>query len=369
EIITNTPHFEQRLQAIIKPASPIHVFAPAADSTNQLFARTFRVDLRSFASCLKQLGVDWDDKTNSPARISAGLRTFFDGLGVDMNSPPGKSVFYKDTTGLLFVRATENDLDLIKRAVIALNTLPPQIHIKARFLYLPKGSVISFESLKFSANAHDGSFTGIFSPTNAPVVLRTLESRKGAEMLAEPEVTTLSGRQFQVHATQIITVVTNFAYQPPGTNGSGSVIPQVEQVETGPILDVVPYVLADGYTINLTIIPSLTEFLGYDTPPDEQLSRKDTRVELPVILPRFSVRKVTTNLNLQDNQTVIVGGMPENDYINGIPHSSSVKSAKDDRELLVMITATIVDEAGNRIHSDNELPRYQAGIPPQPNTK
>ena len=59
--------------------------------------------------------------------------------------------------------------------------------------------------------------------------------------------------------------------------------------------------------------------------------------------------------------------MPENDYINGIPHSSSAKSGKDDRELLVMITATIVDAAGNRIHTDNELPRYQAGIPPQPN--
>jgi hypothetical protein len=45
-----------------------------------------------------------------------------------------------------------------------------------------------------------------------------------------------------------------------------------------------------------------------------------------------------------------------------------VKSGKDDRELLVMITATIVDEAGNRIHSDNELPRYQAGIPQNPTT-
>ncbi len=185
-------------------------------------------------------------------------------------------------------------------------------------------------------------------------------------MLAEPEVTTISGRQTQMRATQIITVVTNFAYQPTGTNGSGSVTPQVEQVETGPVLDVVPYVLADGYTINLTIIPSLTEFLGYDTPPDEHLSKKDTRVELPVILPRFSIRQVTTSLNLADNQTVIIGGMPENDYNNGILHSSSVKSGKDDRELLVMITATIVDAVGNRVHKDNELPPYQAGVPPQP---
>jgi type II secretory pathway component GspD/PulD (secretin) len=172
-------------------------------------------------------------------------------------------------------------------------------------------------------------------------------------MLAEPEVLTVSGHQTQMRATQIITVVTNFAYQPPGTNGSGSVIPQVEQVETGPVLDVVPYVLADGYTINLTIMPSLIEFLGYDRPPDEHISKNDTRVELPVILPRFSIRKVTTNLNLQDGQTVLIGGMPENNYINGITHNSSMKSGKDDRELLVMITANIVDEVGNRVHQNN----------------
>jgi type II secretory pathway component GspD/PulD (secretin) len=202
-------------------------------------------------------------------------------------------------------------------------------------------------------NSATGGFTGILSSTNTGSILRNLESRKNAEMLAEPEVTTVTGRQSLMRVTQIITVVTNFSYQPIGTNGTGSVIPQVEQVETGPVLDVIPYVLVDGHTINLTIIPCLTEFLGYDTPPDEHLSRKDTRVELPTILPRFSIRRVVTSLNLQDNQTVIIGGMPENDYINGMPHSSSVKSGKDDRELLVMITATIVDEAGNRVHQNN----------------
>jgi hypothetical protein len=32
----------------------------------------------------------------------------------------------------------------------------------------------------------------------------------------------------------------------------------------------------------------------------------------------------------------------------------------------VFITATIVDPAGNRIHSDDEMPSAQMGIPPQP---
>jgi type II secretory pathway component GspD/PulD (secretin) len=154
------------------------------------------------------------------------------------------------------------------------------------------------------------------------------------------------------------------AYVESLTNGPGSVVPQMEQVETGPILDVVPYVLSDGYTINLTVIPSLTEFLGYDKPPDEHFSKYDTRVQLPAVLPKFSVRQVTAALNLWDGQTVVVGGLSEKNYVNG--KLSVEKSNANEKELLVLITATIVDPAGNRIHSDGEMPFAKAGIPPQP---
>jgi len=37
-------------------------------------------------------------------------------------------------------------------------------------------------------------------------------------------------------------------------------------MELGPTLDVLPVVLSDGFTINLTLIPTLTQFAGYDNP-------------------------------------------------------------------------------------------------------
>ena len=46
-----------------------------------------------------------------------------------------------------------------------------------------------------------------------------------------------------------------------------AITPTTQQFEIGPTLDVVPYVLSDGYTINLTLIPQLLQFNGYDTPP------------------------------------------------------------------------------------------------------
>ena len=162
-----------------------------------------------------------------------------------------------------------------------------------------------------------------------------------------------------MRATQLVTVVTNVAWQTTPTNGF---VPQTSTVETGPVLDVVPYVLADGYTINLAVTPSLTEFLGYDAPPGKLFY--DPGSNLPVVLPRFSVRRVVTNLNLWDGQTAIIGGLTEKKYTLGQGNTEASKAG--DKELLVLITATIVDPAGNRVHTDEEMPFIQKGAPPQP---
>ena len=94
------------------------------------------------------------------------------------------------------------------------------------------------------------------------------------------------------------------------TPGVSAITPITQAIETGPILDVVPYVLSDGYTINLTLIPSLTEFDGYATPPNiANVTGGLNVVQLPVILPDFTVRQVVTTVNVWDNQTVVLGGL------------------------------------------------------------
>lgn len=161
--------------------------------------------------------------------------------------------------------------------------------------------------------------------------------------------------------------------------GVSSITPETQQVETGPILDVVPYVLADGYTINLTLIPSLTDFVQYDTPPDiANVTGSLNVVQLPVILPEFSVRQVITTVNIWDNQTVVIGGLISSQVnttkdkvpvlgdipvIGNLFQSSSKSTVK--KNLMIFVTATIVDPAGNRVHSDDELPFAQNAVPPQ----
>ena len=162
--------------------------------------------------------------------------------------------------------------------------------------------------------------------------------------------------------------------------GVSAIVPYTQQVEVGPILDVVPYVLSDGYTINLTLIPSLTDFNGYDSPPAiANVTGSLNVVQLPDILPDFTIRQVVTTVNVWDNQTVVIGGLISSQVnstsdkvpiLGDIPlvgnlFQSNSKSVTK-KNLMIFVTATIVDPAGNRVHSDDELPFAQSAIPAQP---
>jgi general secretion pathway protein D len=160
---------------------------------------------------------------------------------------------------------------------------------------------------------------------------------------------------------------------------TSAITPNQQQVEVGPVLDVIPYVLSDGYTINLTLIPSLTEFSGYATPPSiPGISSGLNVVMIPTILPDFTVRQVITTVNIWDNQTVVLGGLISSTVLSekdkvpvlgdlplvGRLFQSQSKTSKK-KNLMIFVTSTIVDPAGNRVHSDDELPFLQSTIPPQ----
>lgn len=161
--------------------------------------------------------------------------------------------------------------------------------------------------------------------------------------------------------------------------GTSAITPITQSVETGPILDVVPYVLSDGYTINMSLIPSDTEFGGYDQLQLPQVAGNLNVVQLPTVLPKFTVRQVVTTVNVWDNQTVVLGGLITSSVnstkdkvpiIGDLPlfgrffQSQSKQTRKNN--LMIFVTATIVDPAGSRVHSDDELPFAQSTVPLQP---
>ncbi|HEX5398222.1 MAG TPA: hypothetical protein VFY06_04165, partial [Verrucomicrobiae bacterium] len=132
--------------------------------------------------------------------------SLFSKHGVDL-TVPGRNVAYNYRLGLLYVRATPMDLDSVERVVQTLNQVIPQIHIKARFIEVPKQGFVA----PTPSNAVRGQMTGIMSDPEFRTALQTLEHQNRAEVLAEPECVTTSGRQTQMRATDFDEVLTNYA--------------------------------------------------------------------------------------------------------------------------------------------------------------
>ena len=351
------------------------IFSPRDQGEGmELFTRTYRADIQAFIFTLNTKGTNLSEKTSSSKEISAAARKYFGNLGVDWELPVGKSIFFNDRSGILFVRATKADLDTVDRVLQTLNQVVPQIHIKAQFVQVPKGA------FKIPSDAVVKPFTGIINGTNTKAVFRALQSIKGFEVLAEPEVVTLSGWQAQVRVTQVVTVVTNFTILENSTNDSTSIAPQMSKAESGPVLDMVPYLLSDGYTINLSVIPTLTQFVGYDSSTNTMVAYTKTgqRIDIPIIRPIFHTEQVLTTANLWDGQTLLIGGMTTTNSVSSkvpmlgaIPLMGRLFQSKrtTSSDIFVFVTPTLIDSSGNRVHKADELPFAQTEIPPQPTAK
>ncbi|HOX03336.1 MAG TPA: hypothetical protein PKW32_13295, partial [Verrucomicrobiota bacterium] len=365
-----------------------------------------------------------------------------------------RPMFFNDRTGVLFVRATLEELDLIDQAIQALNFAPPQVNLEAKFVEISQddnkalgfdwiignflfnggkvgaqgGSAPQFGSPITEANPvgyfpigmgpgtgdyapkdSDGALfqssgtpiatiTGIMTDPQFRVVIRALEERQGVDVMNAPNVTTLSGRQAQIMVTvqrQILAGVSATTSQPGGTTTTtgGGVVQQAAAVPilqpepiaipTGPTLDVIPYVSADGYTIQMTLIPSILDFLGYGNPDipealefEKTVQAQSGQSRSPIPLPRFLIRQVTTSATVWDGQTVVLGGLISDKVtrtrkqvpiLGDLPvlgrlfRSENNGTAK--KNLVIFVTAKIVDPAGNRVHTDDNLP-YDPNLVP-----
>jgi len=341
------------------------VFSTGSSNSAPLETRTFKVDANVFLAALqKQTGLQTD--------VAAAMKQLLSNLGVEL-SPP-KTIFFNDRLGMLFVRATPQDLDTVEKTVITLSyTPPPQIHIKVRFLSMPKDVLATLDIHTLSNWTNDCTRTGIISPKNARTLLKTLQTQSTVESLAEPEVTTVSGRQTQMRATEemcsIIVGPRPEALMSPGIASADTTTyyMKTEKVEIGPVIDVIPHVLNDGYTIDLTVIPSLTEFLGYDNAATNQttiyVNGHPKQVTIP--RPKFVVSEMRTHIALWDQQTVLLDGGTRKVVIGQNENTNAPAGTAKNQRLLVLITATLVDSAGNPIHSQDDILFAKDSVPPQ----
>lgn len=199
----------------------------------------------------------------------------------------------------------------------------------------------------------------------------------GVDVLSTPRVTTLSGRQAQVAVIDLATI-------PKGPVGGTNVY----SVPLGPTLDILPYVDSKSGSVRMRLIPNITEFLGF-ADRDEVLPRKlsaerrkrnrqrERQGKEPVInaLPRFRVRSTIAHGVVADGHTMVLGGMVVEDsktvrkkmpVAGDIPLVGRLFRSKSEQKvrkcLLIFVTPTIVDPAGNRVKGSKSA----GTVPPLP---
>jgi beta-lactamase regulating signal transducer with metallopeptidase domain len=309
----------------------------------------------------------------------AGFKLLAAKAGVDLSSPP-KTVFLSEGMGILFVYALKSDMEPIKRIIADLHCPPTMLHIKARFIEVPQ----KFFSSGMAGDMFPGLTNGGILPSaEFRLFLHEAKSQKGFEELAEPEATTVSGRQTQMRATVIQPVVTNYIAGPNPANPAGLAIsPQTTEVETGPIFDVIPLAFADGYSIGLYATAELRQFFGYASPHGLPTSYATNpaghMVPLPTSLPALQLCRAQGEKTIHDGQTLVLFPKPVQLLLSDpdkkrqeliIRHIQECE--KDDKAeygnkvLVVLVTATLIDAAGNRFHSEDEMRFAQNAVPPQ----
>ena len=124
----------------------------------------------------------------------------------------------------------------------------------------------------------------------------------------------------------------------------------------------------------MSLIPTLTEFLGYDL--DQQDRREtvimpDGRKEIVIVpsqpSPIFRKLQMVSSATVRDGQTVVLAGGSEQFLANPKRNTPLPKGARmpgniKTTSLLIFVTPTLVDAAGNRIHKPEDIP---PGTPPQ----
>jgi len=211
-------------------------------------------------------------------------------------------------------------------------------------------------------------------------VLHLLQQKGNADLLSAPKVTTQSGVE------AMIKVVTEYVY--PGdydiTSGTSATFQGGEAIqvgtppvvtprsfetrEVGVILSVLPEVSAEGQMINLTMTPEVVSEPEWRNYGQSFTDADGNTLSVPIEQPFFKTRSLSTSISIYNGATVVMGGLIHEmrvevddkiPFLGDLPVIGRMFTSKyessEKRNLLIFVTARLVDPAGNPIGKIEEI--------------
>jgi general secretion pathway protein D len=216
---------------------------------------------------------------------------------------------------------------------------------------------------------------GVLTNPELEFVLHAMEQRGYADMLSAPKVTTQAGTEATIKVVTEYIYPTDFEVTPITAGDDdveivtgGLVEPSAfETREVGVILTVLPDVSTDGQMINLTMTPEVVTEPTWRNYGSTFVDAQGNEVQLNIEQPFFNTRTVATTLSIYNGATVVMGGMMTENresvddkvpILGSIPVIGRLFTSRydrsDKRNLLIFVTARLVDPAGKPISPQDQ---------------
>lgn len=256
---------------------------------------------------------------------------------------------------------------------------------------------VLFGSVTAASRRSPGVFSvaGVLTDPQFQGVVRALDQNTGIDLVVQPEVVTKSGQKATVQVVREMIyptefdppqIPTNFGQNNRNNNNNPNqpfvqsrTPPAVatpatptafEKRDVGVTMEVEPVVSEDGRTVDLTVTPIVTDFIGFVNYGSPIRAVSPTGVGAPleitdnrIFQPIFSTKRVSTAVRVYDGATVVLGGLLTDNTIliddkvpifGDIPvvgqlFRSKVKQRRV-KNMVFFVSCKVIDPGGNRIN-------------------
>jgi MSHA type pilus biogenesis protein MshL len=215
-------------------------------------------------------------------------------------------------------------------------------------------------TFKFGTEASTGSADAVSTVTSASFsdVIDMLSKQGRVRVLSSPRIATLNNQKAIIKVARQDVFFTQFGVA-GGLSGEGEPTILPATVDIGIILDVLPQIGSDGM-LTMSIHPSISEKV------------EDVPNPAGGTFPIVDIRETDTTVRMADGQTAIIGGLMR-DFVDerekGIPGLKSIpllgrffshtEIIKEKRELVIMLTPTILEYGTVEVLTDEERERLE----------
>lgn len=232
------------------------------------------------------------------ARVAAGSRVL-ESVAARLITPKSQDPLFSlrcTENGTLVINGTQAQVEWLGAFLGHLRTYDKRIEVEARFVRTPAGRL---EELGIQG-------TSAFPrPEDLPALLEALQQTPKVEFVSAPRVTVLPLQRASISVLEQTKFVKDWRVETVEPGAQEVLVAEIAELDTGLALDVRAVPLPDG-KIALSIEAQEAQLARPLVPFTKKLKTRKGETEVALALPEVDVRRVQSELLLQDGSTALL---------------------------------------------------------------